>query len=253
MSDLQRHLSTTEPAETFSRTERLFGSDGMERLRQTRVILFGVGGVGSWCAEALVRTGVGHLTMVDPDIVAYSNINRQCPASTSTVGRHKVEVMRERLLDINPQADIVAMAERFTADDAERFALDSYDYVIDAIDSMADKAALILLACRTRATLLSSMGAALKMDPSRIAVTEFWKVKGCPLAASLRRRFKKAGTFPAKKFKCVYSDELLRNKPTDEADATFNGSLMHATGIFGLTLASLVVRSVYSRGSDKDV
>ena len=132
MSDLQRHLSTTEPAETFSRTERLFGRDGMERLRQTRVILFGVGGVGSWCAEALVRTGVGHLTMVDPDIVAYSNINRQCPASTSTVGRHKVEVMRERLLDINPQADIVAMAERFTADDAERFALDSYDYVIDA-------------------------------------------------------------------------------------------------------------------------
>lgn len=253
MSDLQRHLSTTEPAETFSRTERLFGSDGMERLRQTRVILFGVGGVGSWCAEALVRTGVGHLTMVDPDIVAYSNINRQCPASTSTVGRHKVEVMRERLLDINPQADIVAMAERFTADDAERFALGSYDYVIDAIDSMADKAALILLACRTRATLLSSMGAALKMDPSRIAVTEFWKVKGCPLAASLRRRFKKADTFPAKKFKCVYSDELLRNIPTDEPEATFNGSLMHATGIFGLTLASLVVRSVYSSGSDKDV
>ena len=249
MSDLQRNLSLAEPSETFSRTQRLFGDDGMERLRQTRVILFGVGGVGSWCAEALVRTGIGHLTMVDPDVVAYSNINRQCPAATSTVGRRKVEVMRERLLDINPQADIVAVAERFTADDAERFAPDSYDFVIDAIDSMADKANLILLACRTKATLLSSMGAALKMDPSRIAVTEFWKVKGCPLAASLRRRFKKAGTFPAKKFRCVFSDERLANLPGDAADAAFNGSLMHATGIFGLTLASLVIRDVYTRSA----
>ena len=129
----------------FSRTALLMGDQAMQRLAAARVLLFGTGGVGSWCAEALIRSGVGHLTMVDPDEVDVSNINRQLPATAATVGRPKVEVLRERLLSINPAADITARQERFTAESAASFHLEAFDYVIDAIDSMADKMELILL------------------------------------------------------------------------------------------------------------
>ena len=128
----------------FSRTEMLVGHEAMERLRRTRVIVFGVGGVGSWCAEALVRSGIGYLTLVDPDCVDVTNINRQLPATTATVGRPKVEVLRERFLEINPEADITARQERFTADTAADFHLEDFDYVIDAIDSIDDKVNPIL-------------------------------------------------------------------------------------------------------------
>ena len=190
----------------FSRTALLFGEAGVERLRSLRVIIFGVGGVGSWCAESLVRTGVGHLTMVDCDVVCDSNVNRQLMATTKTIGRPKVEVMRERLLEINPEADITARQEVFSAETAGNFDLDAYDYVIDAIDSLRDKALLILRACESKACLFSSMGAARKLDPQRVKVTEFWKVEGDPLARTLRKRFKHDGVFPYRKFQCVYSD-----------------------------------------------
>lgn len=250
----------------FDRTARLVGPDALGRLSNTRVIIFGVGGVGSWAAETLVRTGLGHLTIVDADRVAMSNINRQLPALTSTVGMVKTEVMRSRLLDINPNAEIVALHKLYNKETAEDFDLASYDYVIDAIDSLADKALLILNATRAvsggNMKFYSSMGAALKIDPSRISVAEFWKVKGCPLAAALRRRFKKSDVYPSRKFKCVYSDEPLPNHPDyksaevsdDECDSpmTFNkvatnGSLMHITAIFGITLASLVIRDVTAK------
>ena len=231
------------------RTERLVGTKGTARLAAARVVLFGVGGVGGWCAESLARTGVGHLTIVDPDVVSPSNLNRQLVATTSALGRPKVEVLRGRLLDIAPGADIVARRERYDAATADAFRLDDFDYVVDAIDSLADKALLIRRATASRARLFSSMGAALKMDPTRIAVTEFWKVKGCPLAAALRRRFKREGLFPARKFQCVYSDELLPNLGGDAAaeEGLVNGSVAHATGAFGLVLASLVVRDVLYR------
>ncbi|MDE6651056.1 MAG: tRNA threonylcarbamoyladenosine dehydratase [Paramuribaculum sp.] len=235
--------------EIFSRARLLFGDEGMKRLSEIKVIVFGVGGVGSWCAEALVRTGVTNLTIVDCDSVCPSNINRQLMALHSTVGEPKVSALKERLLDINPDAEIDAREEVFNAATAASFHLESYDYIIDAIDSLADKALLILLATRTNAKLFSSMGAALKMDPERIKIAEFWKVQGCPLARALRQRFKKSGEFPAKKFKCVYSDELVANKsvldePDDNSGKTrVNGSLMHITSIFGAMLASLVVRS----------
>lgn len=250
-------------SEIFDRTARLAGPQGLVGLSRVRVIIFGVGGVGAWAAETLVRTGVMHLTIVDADRVAPSNINRQLPALTSTVGQVKVDVLRRRLLDINPAADITAIHGLYTADTADEYDLRSYDYIIDAIDSLSDKALLILNATRAvtdgRPKFYSSMGAALKMDPSRIAVAEFWNVKGCPLAAALRRRFKKSGVFPARKFKCVYSDELVPNHPDYiEADApadasmkfnkvTTNGSLMHITAIFGITLASLVIRDVIGK------
>lgn len=236
----------------FNRTRRLTGPDGLERLEAARVILFGVGGVGSWTAEALVRSGIGHLTIVDADCVAASNINRQLPALISTIGQPKTEVLRRRLLDINPQADIVAIEGLYTADTAHEYDLSQYDYVIDAIDSLTDKALLINNATRSRTRLYSSMGAALKMDPKRIAVAEFWKVKGCPLAAALRHKFKKSGVMPRKKFKCVYSDELLANKgdePDNSGAMTFgkvriNGAMCHITAIFGFTLAGLVIGDI---------
>ena len=241
--------------EIFSRVELLTGPEAMERIARSRAILFGIGGVGSWTAEALVRSGIGHLTMVDADDVAVSNINRQLMATHSTVGKAKTEALRERLLDINPETSVTCITKIYSGETADEFELDSYDYVIDAIDSLAHKATLILNACRSRARLFSSMGAARKMDPTRIDVAEFWKVKGCPLAAALRRRFKHNGTMPRKKFRCVYSDDVVPN--SGEADSTagtsgtmtygkvaVNGALCHITAIFGMTLAGLVIEDI---------
>ena len=235
----------------FRRSELLLGNEVMERIAQKRVIIFGVGGVGSWCAESLVRSGIHQLTIVDSDRVCITNINRQLMATTQTVGQVKVEALKERLLSINPSAEITALQKIFSQETAEEFNLDSYDYIIDAIDSLKDKAQLILTACKTGATLFSSMGAALKLDPTRIKVTEFWKVQGDPLARAIRKKFKHYGQFPEKKFQVVYSDELLENRgcPTDEGEepSSFdkpqtNGSLAHITAIFGFMLAGLVIQ-----------
>lgn len=222
----------------------------MSRISSLRVILFGVGGVGGWCAEGLVRSGVGSLTMVDPDFVCATNLNRQLPALVSTLGMPKVEVMRRRMLEINPALDIMALQLRYSQETADDFDLSSYDIIIDAIDSLADKALLIIRATATHNKFYSSMGAALKINPKKIEVDEFWKVKGCPLAAALRRRFRKSGNFPAKKFKCVYSDELIPNKEnhTSVADGTMtfgkisvNGTFPTTVAIFGLTLANIAL------------
>ena len=208
----------------------------MSRIAEKRVIVFGVGGVGSWCAESLVRSGIKYLTIVDSDVVCTSNINRQLMATTETVGQVKVEVLKERLLSINPSAEITAIHEFFTAETAESFHLDTYDYIIDAIDSLKNKAHLILMACQTEATFFSSMGAALKLDPTHIKIAEFWKVQGDPLARVLRKKFKHEGQYPARKFLCVYSDELIEPKGEGK------GSLVHITAIFGHMLAGLVVQ-----------
>ena len=225
----------------FNRTKLLIGEEALNRLSCKRVIIFGVGGVGSWCAEGLVRSGITHLTIVDSDNVCASNINRQLMATTSTIGKSKVEVLRQRLLDINPEAQITALQSRYTSLTAESYELHTYDFVIDAIDSLQDKMNLILHATSLPVVFFSSMGAALKADPQRIRVGEFWKVSGCPLAAALRRRFRQSKQFPQRKFKCVYSDELLNRKYIDEEEPRANGTLVHITAIFGFTLASLVI------------
>ena len=147
-----------------------------------------------------------------------------------------MDVLRQRLLTINPSAEITAIHEFFTAETAERFHLDTYDYIIDAIDSLKDKALLILTACETKATFFASMGAALKLDPTRIKIAEFWKIQGDPLARVLRKRFKREGYYPSRKFLCVYSDELI--EPQGEG----KGSLVHITAIFGFMLAGLVIQ-----------
>ena len=242
----------------------------MEHIASVSVIIFGVGGVGSWCAESLVRSGVRHLTIVDSDTVCITNVNRQLMATTSTVGQVKVDVMKRRLLDINPEAEIEAICGVYSEETADQYDLDSYDYVIDAIDSLRDKACLILRATQSTATFFSSMGAALKMDPTRIDVAEFWKVKGCPLAAALRRKFKHAKTFPSRKFRCVYSEELLSNQgdetataecATNGADAAYhagstikarvNGTIAHTTAIFGFMLAGLALQDMVSTSDER--
>ena len=234
----------------FRRTELLLGDEAMERLSSKRVIVFGVGGVGSWCAESLIRSGIRHLTIVDSDHVCITNINRQLMATTKTVGQVKVDALKERLLSINPSAEITAIQQVFTAETAESFALDTYDYIIDAIDSLKDKALLILMATSSTHTgragekpkLFSSMGAALKLNPSRIKTTEFWKVQGDPLARALRKRFKRDGQYPKRKFLCVSSDELLQNQKPIDPDDRGNGTIAHITAIFGFMLAGLVVQ-----------
>ena len=232
----------TKEQAIFRRAELLLGDDAMRRIREKRVIIFGVGGVGSWCAESLVRSGITKLTIVDSDRVSVTNINRQLMATTETIGQVKVDALRERLLTINPSADITALQQVFTAETASKFALEEYDYIIDAIDSLKDKALLILMACQTGAKLYSSMGAALKLDPTRIKTAEFWKVTGDPLARALRNRFKRDGVFPKRKFQCVYSDELLENKAPIDPDDRGNGSIVHVTAVFGFVLAGLVVQ-----------
>ena len=242
--------------EIFQRTELLVGSEAMAAITRQRVLLVGVGGVGSWCAESLVRSGIRHLTIVDCDKVCVSNINRQLMATTSTIGLAKVDVLRRRLLDINPVADILALEQLFSQDSAKDLELNDYDYVVDAIDSLRDKALLIEMACASNAKLFSSMGAALKMDPSRIRVAEFWKVTGDPLARALRNKFKKEKRFPRRKFQCVFSDELLVNhdvplyneeKPTMINKPQTNGTVAHITAIFGFTLAGLVVQDIIEK------
>ena len=258
----------------FNRTRLLIGDDNMDRLNETRVIIFGVGGVGSWCAEGLVRSGIGNITIVDSDRVCITNVNRQMMATSRTIGMVKVEALKDRLLEINPDVNVTAIQAIYSEENAHLFDLDSYDYVIDAIDSLKDKVSLILNATRSKAKFYSSMGAALKLDPTSIHVSEFWKVKGCPLARALRQKFKRQKKYPSRKFLCVYSEELLTNKGVESgcgtdrcvcpktekgpgdpslsnhewcsSKAQINGSLMHITAIFGLTLSGLVIKSVIS-------
>ena len=222
--------------EFFSRSEALLGAEVMEALRTTRVIIFGVGGVGSYAAECLIRTGLTHLTIVDGDVVQPSNTNRQLPATRATIGRPKVDVLRERLLEINPDAEIEALPIMANGEWLEANGL-NYDYIIDAIDSVNDKTDLILNATRARVKIFSSMGAALRFDPTQVTTGELMSIQGDALAKAVRARMKKLDRFPSKKVRCVYSTEQAQRCET-------RGSLMQVTAVFGLTLASLVIKDL---------
>lgn len=242
----------------------------MQRIAEARVIIFGVGGVGSWCAESLVRSGIRHLTIVDSDRVAVSNCNRQLMATSKTVGQVKVDALRDRLLEINPDAEINALQMVYDSSTADSFHLETFDFIIDAIDSLTEKAQLILHATSLPKdiTFFSSMGAALRIDPFKVRSTEFWKIKGDALARALRNKFKKQKTFPARKFICVYSEETpLTNHGIEviseeangdssgpnwnERKAQINGSLSHITGTFGFALAGLVLQTLYNSSAQK--
>ena len=250
----------------FHRLQILIGKHGLDKLGAARVLLAGVGGVGSWCAEALVRNGIGHLEIVDSDLVCVTNINRQLQALHSTVGKSKVNVLAERLRDINPNAEIVAHNTVYTHDTADHFNLAEYDFVVDAIDSLAYKVELIDRALQTDVALVSSMGASSKLDPSQIRMDSFWKTHGCPLAKLVRKRLRYRNI--TKDFQCVFSPENLPphdapfacgsgacvcpsvsedGTPAHEwcsSKARINGSAVHITGIFGFYLASSVVNTL---------
>ena len=233
----------------FIRTERLVGAEAMDRISKARVLLFGVGGVGSWCAEGLVRSGVERLTIVDSDEVTESNINRQLMATVHTIGRPKVEALKEHLLRINPQADILALQQTYSDENYADFRMDEYDCIIDAIDSLKDKASLILRATATKAKFYSSMGAALKTDPRQVRVAEFWEVRGCPLGAALRKKLRREKTIPSTPFLCVYDEEVLPNagestEAPEHGKAVVNGTMAHITAIFGFTLSGLALEDI---------
>ena len=257
----------------FRRTELMLGTTMLDTLKATRVAVIGLGGVGSWCAESLVRSGVGELMLVDSDRVCITNVNRQLMATTKTAGQVKVEILAQRLREINPLVKLDVRQQIYEEANAASFELDKFDYVIDAIDSLACKAALIRHALSIpTVTLFASMGAALKMDPFQIRATEFRKIEGDGLARALRQKFKKTGGYPKRKFTCVWSPEHRENLgpagagcglgqcvcPKDpgvgaaaladhewcSSKARINGTVAHTTAIFGFALAGLVLQDV---------
>lgn len=238
------------------RTARLLGTGALERLHGAHVAVFGVGGVGGYVCEALARMGVGALTVIDADTVSLSNINRQSVALHSTVGRRKVDVMRERILDINPDCRVTAIAEFYLPENADRFPLAEYDYVVDATDTVKAK---IELAVRTTALgvpFLSAMGAGNKLNPTRFAVTDLAKTSGCPLARVMRVELRRRGI---RHLTVAYSSEPAAPAAEDapEADAKGTagrpapGSLPYVVGSEGLLIAGEVVRTLIRTDAEK--
>lgn len=205
------------------RTELLLGEENLNRIQQAKVLIFGLGGVGSWCAESLVRSGLRNLTLVDSDRICITNCNRQLMATSKTLGQVKVEALRDRLLEINPDANIVCLQKIYEAETADSFHMEEYDFIVDAIDSLKDKVDLILRATTLpkHITFISSMGAALRRDSFMVRKAEFWKVKGDPLARAIRNKFKRMKVFPSRKFQCVYSEEPpMQNMGVNKACGT---------------------------------
>lgn len=188
----------------FSRTQLLLGQEAMEKLKSKRVAVFGIGGVGGYVCEALVRSGIGAFDLIDDDKVCLTNLNRQIIATRKTVGKYKVEVMKERMLDINPDVDVRLHQCFFLPENADQFPFEEYDYVVDAIDTVTGKIEIIMRAQKLKIPVISAMGAGNKLDASRFQVTDIYKTKMCPLARVMRYELKKRGV---KKLKVVYSDE----------------------------------------------
>ena len=188
----------------FSRTELLLGKEAMDRLKNVRVAVFGIGGVGGYVCEALVRTGVGAFDLIDDDKVCLTNLNRQIIATRKTVGKYKTEVMKERMLEINPDVKVEIHDCFFLPENAKDFPFEEYDYIVDAVDTVTAKIALVMKAKEMNIPIISSMGAGNKLDASKFEVADIYKTSVCPLAKVMRRELKKRGV---KKLKVVYSRE----------------------------------------------
>jgi tRNA A37 threonylcarbamoyladenosine dehydratase len=258
----------------FQRLELLTGTDALDALGATNVIIFGVGGVGSWVADSLVRTGIHNITIVDSDTVCITNINRQLQASIKNIGKSKVEELKQKLLEINPRANVKALLKVYDKKERSDWDLTPYDYVIDAIDSLSHKVDLLKNAYEQKVTVFSSMGAANRLDPTLIQIKSIWDTNVCPLARLVRKYLRKDG-FQGD-FKCVYSEEnrpLARiTSPKDgshkcvcssvgtpsnqvQADAkdwchdkaVIPGSAVHITATYGNFLAGLVIQDVIKK------
>ena len=230
------------------RTGLIIGQDGLDKLKNSNVIVFGVGGVGSFACEAIVRAGVGNITIVDFDDVDITNINRQIPALHSTVGKFKVDVMKERLLDINPDLNIKTVKKVYNAETSDEILIEDYDYVVDAIDMVTSKIKLIEVCNEKGFKIVSSMGMGNKLDPTKIVVTDIYKTHTCPLAKVLRRELKNRRI---KKLKVVYSTEQpieLKEKIMNGRKVT-PGSVSFVPSVGGLIIASVVIRDLLDRKS----
>ena len=228
--------------EELSRTAMLLGTEAVERLKNKRVIVFGVGGVGGYTCEALARTGVGQIDIVDNDTVSLSNINRQIIALHSTVGRPKVEVMKERIFDINPQIKVQAINTFFTPESSADFDFSQYDYVVDAIDTVKGKIELCVLCNESGTPIISSMGAGNKLDPCGFKVSDIYKTAVCPLARVMRTELKKRGI---KKLKVVYSEELPVQTDNDGTPGKrVPASVAFIPSVVGLIIASEVIKDL---------
>ena len=244
----------------FSRTELLLGKEAMQRLEGARVAVFGIGGVGGYVCEALARSGVGALDLVDDDIVCLTNLNRQIIATRKTVGRYKTEVMKERILDINPKAKVEINTCFFLPENADEFPFEEYDYIVDAVDTVTAKISLVMKAKECNVPIISSMGAGNKLDASQFKVADIYKTKVCPLAKVMRRELKKRGV---KKLKVVYSEEQptrpkedmsigcrtncicppgAKHKCTERRDIP--GSVAFVPAVAGLIIAGEVVKDL---------
>ena len=206
----------------FSRTELLFGKEAMDKLAGSKVAVFGIGGVGGYVCEALVRSGVGAFDLIDDDKVCLTNLNRQIIATRSTVGKYKTEVMRDRMLDINPNVEVEVHKCFFLPENADDFPWDSYDYVVDAVDTVTAKIALVMKCKEKNIPIISSMGAGNKLDGSQFKVADIYKTKVCPLAKVMRRELKKRGV---KKLKVVYSEEIPTRPIEDMAISCRNNCI----------------------------
>lgn len=241
-------------SERFIRSEMIFGSSAMERLAKCRVAVFGVGGVGGYTVEALARSGVGAIDLIDSDTVAVSNINRQIIATESTVGKYKVDAARERILDINPEAAVTAHRTFFTPENAHQFDFTLYDYVVDAIDTVSGKLALAVMCAEAGIPLISSMGAGNKADPTAFEVADIYKTSVDPLARVMRRELKKRGI---RKLKVVYSKEEpivpAVREPLDGTDCAPGkrlppGSNAFVPSVVGLIIAGEVIKDLIGFG-----
>lgn len=204
----------------FSRTELLIGSSGMDRLKNARVAVFGIGGVGGYTVEALARSGIGTLDLIDDDRICLTNLNRQIYALHSTIGKYKVDVAKERILDINPEAKVHACRTFYVPDTAEQFDFSQYDYIVDAIDTVTGKIALVMQAEAAGTPIISSMGAGNKMDPAAFRVADIYKTSVCPLAKVMRRELKKRGI---RRLKVVYSTEQALEPVETEGNSCKTG------------------------------
>ena len=221
--------------EQFERTSLLIGEEAISKLNSAKVLIFGVGGVGGYVAEALARTGVGSITIVDKDTVSESNINRQIIALHSTVGRDKLDVLKERMLDINPELQVDARKCFFLPDNAHEFDFSQYDYIVDAVDTVTAKLQIIVQAKEAGVPVISAMGAGNKVHPEMFEIADIYKTEMCPLAKVMRRELKNRGI---KKLKVVYSKE----KPVYKGDVP--GSIAFSPSVAGLLMASEVVRDL---------
>lgn len=230
----------------LTRTELLLRSNGIEKLKNSKVMVFGVGGVGSFVVEALARSGVGHLVLVDKDDISISNVNRQLPATTLTVGKSKVEVMRERVLSIAPDIDIEVRQEFYLPGMADDFLKADLDYVVDAIDNVTAKLDLAVQTKERNIPIISSMGAGNKLDPTRFEVSDIKKTSVCPLAKVMRRELKKRGI---DSLKVVYSKEqplvpMMKNERGEMVHADCPGSIAFVPSVVGLIIASEVIKDI---------